>query len=71
MQQKGRIVSGAADLTSVDAADSNVSKALILPDVVVDVPLQRVAAVRKGGVMSRPNVQFVKVLQETKCQTCP
>lgn len=37
-----------------------------VPDIVVDVSLQRVAATRQWRVMSRPDVQFIKILHETK-----
>lgn len=34
-----------------------------LPDIVLNVPLQRVGAIWQGCVVSCPDVEFVKILQ--------
>lgn len=40
-----------------------------IPDIVLDVPLQGVAAVGEGRVVSCPDVQFVKVLSKKNKKT--
>lgn len=44
----------------------NVSVELTVPDVVLNGPLQWVAAARHRSVMSRPDIQLVEVLHEHK-----